>query len=303
MTESNNGGRELVPDSWRECDDTLLDGPAAADVPAEARPWLADQRYVHGLLRALHSQDAAAREARVAAILGRIDRAAAEPARRWLPVSIAALLLAWVSVWLMLPAALPTADAAVQRAVAELARDVTRRFRIVGEPAPGTRGGKHELTVLTRPGGRFLAEGNVRLGTLRVELRAGSDGQEWWGTAMNGALRHVVPAQERERLQQRFGDALELGYVDVQDLVRRLPDDFALRVVGREQVDGRDVLRLEAARDGADKPLRSVRLLCDEATGMVTRIEADVVRGGTARHVTLEYLGEEPGTVAFVRPW
>ncbi|MGB3966319.1 MAG: hypothetical protein WBO45_06280, partial [Planctomycetota bacterium] len=108
-------GRELVPEAWRDLDDTLADGPAPAEVPAAAKAWLADQRFVHGLLRAMHSQDVAAREGRIAAILARTDTAAAEPRHRWLTVLVAACVLACLGVFWALPASLPTADAAVQR--------------------------------------------------------------------------------------------------------------------------------------------------------------------------------------------
>ena len=67
-------GRELVPDAWRDFDDTLADGAEPAndvEVPTESKSWLADQRFLHGLLRAMNTQDAAAREARIDAILGR----------------------------------------------------------------------------------------------------------------------------------------------------------------------------------------------------------------------------------------
>lgn len=304
---AGGGGRELVPDAWRELDDTLADGPAPVDVPGEAKAWLADQRFLHGLLRALHTQDAAAHEGRVAAILERIDReATVEPRRRWLVVAAVALLVACVGVWAALPASLPTAEAAVERAVAELARDVARRFVLRVTPADGKSGPKNEFAVMARPGGRFRVEGKLNIGSMQLgQFRLGCDGEELWFVAANGAFRHTVPLAERERLQQRLGDVLELGYLDVHDLVRKLPGDFALRVVGRESNAGRDVLRIEAtrARTDAGARLRSAWLLCDEATGMVTQIEAEIAHGSAARRVSFEYVGEEPGTVDFRRPW
>ncbi|MFN6194041.1 MAG: hypothetical protein ACK5BN_09505, partial [Planctomycetota bacterium] len=124
-------GRELVPDAWRAYDDTLADDPLPGDAPADAKEWLADQRTMHGLLRALHSQDAAAREGRIAAVLARIDaRSHAGGVRRWFAVAAAALLLATVGFWALLPASLPTAAAAVERAVQALARDVAQRFHV-----------------------------------------------------------------------------------------------------------------------------------------------------------------------------
>jgi hypothetical protein len=304
-------GRELVSDGWRAFDETLADEPLAGDAPPEARAWLADQRTMHGLLRALHSQDAAAREGRVAAVLARIDaEAAAAPRRRWFAVAAAALLLATFGFWASLPASLPTAAAAVDRAVAELARDVARRFRVevVRNGAGGREVARHEFELVASPGGRFRLDGRLGFGALQLgEFTVGCDGAEVWAIGGNGAFKTASPAAERDRLQQRFGDVIDLGYLDVHALVRRLPEDFALRVVGREQGrDGRSQLRIEATRqrDDARAPLRSAWLLCDEATGMVTRIEAEAGLDAGSRRFTLDYLGEQPaGLAAFGKPW
>jgi hypothetical protein len=116
-----------------------------------------------------------------------------------------------------------------------------------------------------------------------------------------------VPAAEREGLQRRFGDVLDLGYLDVQELVSRLPADFELVVVGRERdATNRAMLRIECVRKAgvARMKLTKAWLLCDEATGMVTRIEAEFPAGGGVGRVSIEYLGEEPpGLVDFQRPW
>ena len=301
-------GRELVPEAWRELDDTLADGPAPADLPAEAKPWLGDQRYLHGLLRALHTQDAAAREARITGILERVDQERTEPRTHWLRIAVAALLMACFGIWLALPTSLPTADAAVQRAVAELARDVARRYRVTMHM--GERGALgREFALVTRPGGRFRIDGKITFGELQLgEVRLGSDGQETWIYAANGMFRNTAPVAERERLERRLGNVLDLGHLDLHELVKKLPTDFELRVVGRESDSaGRHLLRIEAVQTRADTGarLRSAWLLCDEATDMVTRIEVEFagVRG-PARHMQIEYLGEEPpGLVDFARPW
>jgi len=300
------------PPSWRDYDDTLADGPAATAVPPEVQRWLAEQRTVHGLLRALHTADAAAREARITALLERIDaqRAAGAPARHWRLVALAGLLLAAAAIWFALPARLPTADAAVSRAVAELARDVNRRFGIV--MTTGDRSGKevmrHEVALVTRPGLRFRVDGKFAFAGMQVgEMRLGCDGTELWVTHLNGLWRHAVPVAERERLLQGFGDVLDLGYLDVHELVRRLPEDFDLRVVGREAgAGGGTALRIAATvRAGARPKLREAWLLCDEETGMVTHIEvrADSMLG-YERRLLMDYLGEEPpGLVDYRRPW
>jgi hypothetical protein len=304
-------GRELVPDAFRELDDTLADGQAPAAVPDEAKPWLADQRFLHGLLRAMHSQDAAAREGRIAAILARVDTVAARPARHWLAVVAAAFVLACLGVWWSLPASLPTADAAVQRAVAELARDVARRFRVAGKSvdAKGNNVGGYECALVTRPGGRLRASGRFAIGGFQsTELTLGTDGTEFWFVSANGKFRRSGPLAERDRLMQMFGDSLDLGFLDLHELVTKLPADFELAVVGREvDAAGRQVLRVEATRKPTDTrgAMRQAWLLCDEETGMVTRLEAEVeFRRGASRQLSIEYLGEEPpGLVDFQRPW
>lgn len=300
-------GRELVPDAWRELDDTLADGPAPVDLPAAAKPWLGDQRYLHGLLRGLHTQDAAAREARIARILESVDQARVEPRVHWLRIAAAALLMACLGIWLALPASLPTAEAAVQRAVAELARDVARRYRVTVQM--GDRGQAHEFALVTRSGSRFRLDGKITFGDLQLgEVRIGCDGQDTWFYAANGLIRRTAPLAERERLERGLGNVLDLGYLDLHGLVKRLPTDFELRVVGRQADSaGRKLLRIEAVRthEDARSRLRSAWILCEEATDMVTHMEVDLAAGfGPARRMQIEYLGEEPpGLVDFTRPW
>jgi len=305
-------------DEWRELDDTLADGPAPASLPNElpddARQWLAEQRTMHGLLRALHTADANAREGRVRAILTRIDGERATGHRRhWLSVAAAALLLATVGVWLALPPSLPTAEAAMARAVGELGRDVDRRFhvRLVSVPNPRKEREfvRHDFELVTRPGSRFLIDGRFAFGGMRVaEGRIGCDGEEVWVLPNNPAFRRSGPLSEREQLLEGLGDFLDIGYVDVHRIVQKLPGDFVLRTVGREVADdGSASLRIRAKRRRHRGliQLRSAELLVDEPTGMVTRLEAElrVVTGGT-RRLVIEYLGEAtPGTVDYKKPW
>jgi hypothetical protein len=315
--ESCLGGRELVPETWRALDETLADEPSAAGpgveaAPAAAKAWLGDQRFLHGLLRALHTQDAAARESRIDRILRRIDHEPRrEPTWRWVGVALAALLLACVGIWAALPARLPTADAAVQRAVAELARDVARRYRltVAVEDARGKEHRRLDFALVAQPGGRFRVDGKLSFGTLQLgELRLGSDGKEAWVTGANGMFRHAAPLADRDRLMQLLGDVIDLGYLDVHDVVQRMSTDFDLQVAGRETAaDGRSLLRIEAVRrrQFARAPLRTAWLLSDEATGLVRQLalEVEFPRGGS-RRMELQYLGEEPdGLVDYRRPW
>lgn len=302
------------PGAWSEFDDTLADGPAPAAVPEAARPWLCQQRVLHGLLRAMHTADAAGREARIARLLERLQQeelvAATPPRRHWLAVAAAALVMAAMALWAWLPEQLPTAEAAVQRAIGQLLRDVDRRFRleVLAVDAEGQPQAQHEFALVTRPGGQFRVEGKLAFGELKLgEWRIGSDGQELWVLPAHGMFRRAVPLAEHEGLMQGFAGVLDLGYLDVHRLVARLPQDHALRVVGRElQADGRVLLQVEGtARAVGSRLGQQLVLHCDEATGMVTRIEADAALPGGLRHrLRFYYLGEEPaGLVDYRRPW
>jgi hypothetical protein len=204
----------------------------------------------------------------------------------------------------VLPDHLPTAEAAMERVVAELSRDVDRRFHV--ELVSTTATGKQlrfELPLVTRPGKRFRIDGKLPIGAFQL----GCDGEELWWLSANGVFRRAGPIAERERLLQGIGDVLDFGYLDVHELVQKLPADFDLVVVGREQTADGPQLRIEATRraPGAHERLRSAWLTCDEASGMVTHLEVETDLGrGATRHLTLQYLGEEPaGLVDYRRPW
>lgn len=311
MNASPNGAwPEPEHEAWRSFDDTLADGPSPADVPDAAKPWLAEQRLLHGLLRSLHTADAGAREGRVAAVMALVDREVSPSRARWAIVAAAALVLASIGTWLALPDRLPTAEAAMSRAVAELARDVDRRYRLELEMvgANGKEAMRTQFALVTRPGSRFRVEGKIAFGGFQLgEIRIGCDGQELWVLPANGAFRRASPLAEKERLMRGFGDVLDLGYLDVHDLVAKLPVDLDLHVVAREQgEDGRRLLHIEARRKEIGRGhLRSAQLWCDDETGMVTRIEVDAEDArGISRHLRLAYLGEEPtGFVDYSRPW
>lgn len=298
--------------NWHELDDTLADGPSPADVPEEAREWLAGQRVIHGLLRALHTADASAREARIGSVMESIDRhATAGHRRHWVAVALAASVLATIAIWFALPPSLPTAEAAMARAVDQLARNVDRHYHVRLSTAGRWRPERvyNEFDLIARPGMRFLIEGRFKFGELRTAGgRVGSDGETIWLEAKNGRNRRSGPLADREEFLEGLGDILDLGYIDLHSLVEKLPSGFNMRVVDRStDSDGRQQLHIKAQRrrtPGAIK-VRNAELTVDELTGMVKRIDAEVfVVGGGLRHVVVEYRGQpEPGSVDYSRPW
>lgn len=283
-------------------DDSLADD--VAPPPAEARPWLAKQRFVHGMLRALNTADADAREARVQAVLDRLQ----PRARRWpiFLVAAAAVVLALFSAWQFWPgfAAMPRAEAMVARALASLAQPIDRAFELHVDFERGARRMERKIEVVMRPGRRFVATLEGPLGKMQV----GCDGERVWLRPQTGTFKMDVPYAEARRLTERMGDVLDLGYLDLEQLLRRLPQDTELRSVGRE--DG--CVRVEATGTVALRNLevRSISVLVDDRTGMVRAIEATAIgkpEGGRKalearlryRHTGDPALGDD----AYRRPW
>lgn len=298
--------------NWHELDDTLADGPSPADVPEEAREWLAEQRVMHGLLRAVHTADASAREARVASVMESIDRRAAVGFRRhWLTVALAASVMATIGIWFALPSSLPTAEAAMARAVDQLARNLDRHYHVRLSTAGRRRSERvyNEFDLIARPGMRFLIEGRFKFGKLRLAGgRVGCDGETIWLEDKNGRNRRSGRLVDREELLEGLGDILDIGYLDLHSLVEKLPAGFIMRVVDRStDSEGRQQLHIKAWRRrtaGAIK-VRKAELIVDELTGMVKSIDAEVfVVGSGLRHVVVEYRGQpEPDSVDYSRPW
>lgn len=314
MTGDDHKRREdLTGDSpWRELDDTLADGPSPADVPPEAVQWLAEQRLIHGLLRAANTADASAREARVDAVLVKIDAYNERAHRRhWFVVAAAALLLATFGMWFASPPSLPTAEAAMARIAGEMSQNVDRKFHVklstAGRMRPERVFQEFDLTV--RPGMRFLIEGRFRFAGLRVtEGRIGCDGQTVWVDPGNERQRRSGPLADRERLFEGLADLLDAGYLDLHSLVDKLPGNFELRVVDRSlDADGRQLLHIKAYRSGRAGAwrVRAAELTVDELTGRVTHLDAQVrMTVGPMRHVLIDYLGQPAeGEVDYARPW
>jgi hypothetical protein len=303
-----NDPRDDRENEYGGFDETLADGPLAPP-PAAAREWLADQRSMHGLLRAMHQADAQSAELRVQRILDCIDARPRE-ARRWWLVAGAAAALCVSTLLLLLRGHLPEAEATVQRAAELLRQDVDRRFLLttVGVDAKGNERLRHEFELTARPGMRFFVTGSFSMGPLAVDATFGCDGKMLWFRAGNEQQwRRSAPLAEASRLLAGMGDVLDLGYLDVQALVERLPQSFELRTVGRERgADGRQLLRIDAVGTPRrpDIQLRQASLWCDEDTGMIARIELEA-EGKRGRHrFTFESVGVvDVAPDLYQRPW
>ncbi len=293
---------------WSEVDDTLQDD-SVAQVPSEARGWVAQQRFVHGLLRSLHGMDAASHEARVGAVM---EAVRAEPAVRMRAVprfvaAAAAVLLAVAGWWLLQGDRMPSAEAAVARAASVLGEDVDRRFllRIERKPEPREQGTPNPpglpgaafwlptaFEMTTRPGRRFLATIEAMFGP----ITCGCDGTTVWLRSESGIVPpRDVPLAEADALLARLGGPLELGYLDILGIVQRLPEGFELASTGRVgSIDGSQLVRIEATRlpESMHQRIQGVVLHCDEDTGMVTWIEVLCTgRKGEPMRITMEYQG------------
>jgi hypothetical protein len=297
---------------WHELDDTVADGPSPAEVPDEAREWLAEQRTMHGLLRALNTADASARESRVESVLARIDDHDSRAHRRhWFAVAAAALVLATAGMWFASPPSLPTAEAAMARVADQLSLNVDRKFHVKLSTTGRMRQERvfHEFDLTVRPGMRFLIQGRFAFAGLRIgDGRIGCDGETVWIQPSSRRHRRSGPLADRERLLEGLGDILDTGYLDLHSLVGKLPGNYDLRVVDRsEDAQGRQLLHIKAhrrARSGAFR-VRSAELTVDELTGIVTHLDAQVrLTTGGMRRVLVDYLGQPAaGEVDYSRPW
>jgi hypothetical protein len=288
-------------DRFGDLDDTLEDAsPPALPADHEARGWLAEQRFVHGLLRALHTADAPAREARVAAVMGRLQGRRGSP---WVAAAAAlAVALAAALWWTLRVEPLPRAHALVSRAAERMAEPVNRAFELtlrVQRPAGGEV--VRRFDVVLAPGRRFVAAGE--------RFTVGSDGETVWiKPAAGPALSR--PAGEAHLLEKLAGEVLDLGYLDVETLLARLPGAARLRSVRREvSAGGAPCVRVEAQGSIAlgRGELAGISLLVEEATGVVADLIAEgrgaPRRGSGPAPVRLRwtYVGERQVEAAFYR--
>jgi hypothetical protein len=283
------------------CDDTLDAGEGAVDPqgPLQKR-WLMEQRFVHGLLRAMHSSDAQGRQVRVESILAALPRRSRLRLVARVGLAAAALLvLAGAGAYLVQAfsarpepvQALPRPEHVVAQALASLREDVDRQYRLsIRSSGQAAAEQSLEFKVTMRPGRRFLVEGHLPFG---LPIRAGCDGKVLW----LGKLRSL-PLEQASRFNALVGDVLDVGYLDLETIVQGLPKDYELRSVRREPPaapGGDTLIRVEATRlpERLGNRVRAAFLLVEEGTGTVRRFEMHT--GGRAglveRQIAFDYEG------------
>ncbi len=311
-----NGDRDPV-DEWSDFDDTLADGrrgePLRGDPPYAAKPWLAGQRSMHGLLRAMYANGvpdrAAGKEATIERIRRRTGRRTARRSGRWLIA--AAAMAAVVLLYSITPRSKPEPAArdVMARVADRLAQPVDRRFA-VNERTLGPGGRpflQNTMMLTTRSGMHFVIEGRLGFGPMQMaDSLVGCDGSEMW--VQGQKVRHAERLEPGKRPLALVWGSVDPVYLDLHALVQRLARSSDLRVVGRETgAEGTSLLRLEARCDPNEKTprLRSVRVLCHESTGEITRLEIDIEgHKGHQRLATLDYLGPaELDETRYRRPW
>jgi hypothetical protein len=295
--------------SDRAGDDDLGEG-ALLLLPAgdDRRRELLDQRFAHGVLRAMHTADAAHREARVRAILESLPGAAVRPRASLLAAAVLFAALA-AALWWAWRDAPPRADAMVQRAVADVSRPVDRRWAVeVRFCRRGRVVARREYELTIRSPRRFLLEGSTLLGP----LRAGSDGDTVWAQPRLAWLRWSKPWPPGRRL----GALLAEGQLDVDDvdlpalldqLDRRAGSLSVQRLVATDP-GAEPIVRIEARgvrRGHGVVRLRTVALEVGEASGAVQRIELVQPRGpGREKRVVFVARGAAAlPDAAYRRPW
>lgn len=288
-------------DHYGAFDDTVDDESVEAP-STDAQPWLTQQRFVHGMLRALNTADANARQARIASVMTNL-RSQRVRFRRRLVAAAAAVILGAAVTWVVATIDhLPKAEAMVAKALASLQQPVDRAFELRVELDRNGRRTERTLQFVMRPGSRFLISGEATFGA----FKAGCDGEVVWFEPAIGAFRSSVPLTEAHKLTDRLGDVLDLGYLDLETLLRRLPQDTELRCVGREargiRVEAIGTLRLRHLE------LQSIRMLVDDRTGLLHDIEANVVSERRDKkvdvHLRYRHLGDRDlGDQAYRRPW
>lgn len=279
-----------------------------------ATQWNADQRFVHGLLRGMQSADAQAREVRIDTIMAQIDTASRSRYRPAL-VAAAALLLCALAWPLLFMERLPEARAAVMRGVALLADGSDRRFQVesTGLDSHGREQPLQRFELTARPGMHFVISGAMTLGPIHfADMHFGCDGKQFWFHTKGGdaptEVRRSGPLDEAPTLLRGIGNVLDLGLLDVHQVVQQLPHDFVLHAKGRStDASGRRLVHVEATggpqRTGFH--LHRADLWCDEVTGMIVRLEVEADDGlGRCQRLSFEHQGVVAvDTAVYERPW
>ena len=121
-------------------------------------------------------------------------------------------------------------------------------FTQIVTDASGRETMRDEFDLKMRPGMRLLITGKMGFGPFQSDdFRAGCDGSEAWVQGGPFGMKQALPLAQAEELVAKMGTVLDVGYLDVQALLERLPTDAELHTVERDTDDkGRKVLRIES---------------------------------------------------------
>jgi len=302
-------------------DDDFQGGDAPPFQDPIAVEWAARQHFVDGLLRASKTP-ADANERSIDSILARLGESRsmplswARPQRNPHRISLvlAASLLAGLLLWpLILPASLPEAHASVQRAAEVLGECVDRRFAIeLTSDRGAVATAKQSLTLTMRPGRKFLVSGPLDIGPLRfASMQFGCDGAQCWFDAQRTdaeSVRREGPLDEAPSLLRGIGNAIDLGLLDMQSFVSKLPEVFQLKTIGRSEDDNGNSLVHVQATGGPERAgfhLRSAEIVVAEASGMIVRVDVVADDGlGDVQRIRFVDLGTHPVyDTVYQKPW
>ena len=256
---------------------TLVDDGLEGEIDPELRKEVARRLVIHGLLLQSFRKDTLdAQVARAIRSTGRL--------RRWGGSAAAAGILAGVIALFFAAEPLPTAEAAVERAMKTLEESADLQYRV-----------RLYLDEADEP--THISHWSVRADrwTLRVDRPLGvhwlgGTAQNGWWISPSGQLTEWSRKSSMPVMKE-FDPSLFIA--NPYQALKRMRSEFRLTMKGRETLDGTRVLHIHGL--GTAEGVSAIDVWVHEETGRVFRADLRVDRGGRPhrRHV-LEYAGSDP---------
>jgi len=300
----------------------LSGGDAPSPDDLILRDWIARQRFVDGVMRAVRTPTET-QEATIRDIMSRLgdDRpmplswSRPQPKPHRMMLVLAASLLVGMLFWpTVFSEPLPEAHASVLRGASLLREEGERCFAVsLLTSSQGHAKPEQNLELTMRPGRRFVVHGALQLGPIRFdEMRFGCDGNEFWFEApapdASEPIRRAGPLEEAPSLLRGIGSVLDMGLLDVHAFVTQLPKTFALKTTKRTfDAYGRNLVHVEAtgapARPGFC--LQRAEVVCCEESGTIVRLDVEGNDGlGTEHRLSFSDLGPRVADDRlYRRPW